>query len=272
MVFWGWWSSNSILFPLIRELFLTLKFESFYCSAIIICEGQTWSIGCSYGMLINIVEAIYGRSASANSTCNFQYNMSQYCLNIVNVSNTGCQLQRNCTLAPRNNRPYGSDPCQNKAKYLNMTCNCIPGMWFRSLKDSFPSLSSYLIVHSLLSLSSYLSFQPSFILVVSQCYVFLHSRPVSVFSLPSFLFQWSAFLHSRPISEFSVALFLSFLIVQPSFILVLSQCSVFLHSRRINVQLSSILVLFHFPAFFHSRPISVFSLPSLSSCLNVRFF
>ena len=127
-----------------NKQWLIMKFESFYFSEIIICEGQTSSIDCSSGMVINIVEAMYGRRALAYSNCNANYAISQSCVNNVDVSNTGCQLQRYCTLTPTNHGPYGSDPCPNKAKYLNMTYNCIPGKWFRNLKDSLISLSSHL--------------------------------------------------------------------------------------------------------------------------------
>ncbi|XP_071802745.1 L-rhamnose-binding lectin SML-like [Asterias amurensis] len=90
------------------------------------CEKDNFAINCGDDEMISVKWALYGFDADSNHRC---FINSGHCAGNDEATSldkvkTECQGIQQCTFIPSNGW-YGSDPCGNVGKYLNVTYVCL---------------------------------------------------------------------------------------------------------------------------------------------------
>ena len=89
-----------------------------------VCEGSEANFGCLDGRVIHIVSAMYGRQD--NMSCPHVTISDTNCSHVDSLQTvtTRCQGNQYCRFTA-SNAEFGSDPCPDTVKYLDVTYHCI---------------------------------------------------------------------------------------------------------------------------------------------------
>ncbi|XP_078607085.1 uncharacterized protein LOC144879470 [Branchiostoma floridae x Branchiostoma japonicum] len=91
----------------------------------IACEGTTLQLSCPAGETLEIDDANYGRTTTANSCrCWIKCNQGCQSANSLSIVRSACQGLQECTVEA-NNSVFG-DPCPFLGKFLEATYHCVP--------------------------------------------------------------------------------------------------------------------------------------------------